>query len=115
MLGLTARLSLSLAGLVMMAAAILSPARAVESPTMRTADLTYDVYLGGLHIFTFDISMTLQPQRYRVTAAGGTRGVIGLLYGWDMRLAAEGVDDNGSIAPLRYVAETDWQRNARTL
>jgi hypothetical protein len=115
--GLTARLTFSCVGLIMAGGMTLSsaPARAAEASSARTADLTYDVYLGGLHIFTFDVSMTLQPDRYRVTAAGGTRGMIGLLYQWDMKLSAEGLDDNGRIEPRHYAVETDWQRNARTV
>jgi hypothetical protein len=115
--GLTARVAFSCAALVMASAGVLwsAPARAVEAPSARIADLTYEVYLGGLHIFTFDVNMTLQPDRYRVTAAGGTRGMVGLLYRWDMKLSAEGLDDNGRIEPRRYAAETDWQRNARTV
>lgn len=91
------------------------PARAAEASSARIVDLTYDVYLGGLHIFTFDVDMTLRPDRYRVTAEGGTRGAIGWLYKWDMKLAADGLDRNGRIEPDRYVAESDWQRNQRTV
>lgn len=90
------------------------PARAAEAASARSADLTYDVYLGGLHVFTFDVNMLLQPDRYRVTATGGTRGMIGLLYQWTMKLSAEGLDDKGRIAPQRYAVETDWQGTART-
>lgn len=114
--GLTARLTSSCVGLVMGVLVLWSaPARAAEVSSARIADLTYDIYLGGLHIFTFDVNMTLRPGRYRVTAAGGTRGTIGFLYQWDMKLSAEGLDDNGRIEPRRYAVETDWQRNPRTL
>jgi hypothetical protein len=114
---LTRRLTLCCIGLAMASAVSLSsgPTRAVEASSARIVDLTYDVYLGGLHIFTFDVDMTLQPDRYRVTAEGGTRGMIGWLYTWDMRLAAEGLDHNGRIEPRRYVAETEWQRRQRTV
>jgi hypothetical protein len=91
------------------------PSRAAEASPARIVDLTYDVYLGGLHIFTFDVDMMLHPDRYRVTAEGGTRGVIGWLYTWDVKLAAEGLDRSGRIEPLRYVAETNWQSKQRTV
>jgi Protein of unknown function (DUF3108) len=115
--GSSARLILSCVGLVIVGVASLlsTPTRAIEAPSSRSADLTYDVYLGALHIFTFDVNMSLQPDRYRVTAEGGTRGLIGFLYRWKMKLAAEGSGDNDRIEPRRYVAETDWQRNPRTL
>ena len=54
-----------------------SVAAAAETSPARMVDLTYDVYLGGLHIFTFDVDMTLQPDRYHVVAEGGTQGMVG--------------------------------------
>jgi uncharacterized protein DUF3108 len=112
-----ARLGSSCVGLALASAVgVMSvPAQAAEATSTRIVDLTYDVYLGGLHIFTFDVDMTLQPNRYRVVAEGGTLGMIGWLYTWTMKLAAEGLDQNGRIEPRSYVAETDWQRNPRTL
>ena len=81
----------------------------------RTLDLTYDFYLGGLHIFTFDVDMALQPDRYRVSAEGATQGMIGWLYEWQTRLAAEGLDRNGRIEPQRYDVKSNWQGNPRTV
>ena len=81
----------------------------------RIVDLTYDVYLGGLHIFTFDVDMALQPDRYRVAAEGGTQGMVGWLYEWQTKLAAEGLDRNGRIEPQRYDVESNWQGNLRTV
>jgi hypothetical protein len=114
---LTARLAASCVGLAIAGAVSLSPAPAHAAETMspRIVDLTYDVYLGGLHIFTFDVDMALQPDRYRVTAEGGTQGMIGWLYEWQTRLAAEGLDRNGRIEPQRYDVESNWQGNPRTV
>ena len=110
---LTARLTVSCVAIA--SALSLSPARAAEVASARMVDLTYDVYLGGLHIFTFDVDMTLQPDRYRVTAEGGTQGMIGWLYGWQTKAAAEGLDRNGRIEPQRYDVESNWQGTARTV
>ncbi|MBA4095844.1 MAG: hypothetical protein C0484_03625 [Rhodospirillum sp.] len=101
--------------LVVASALSSAPAWAAEPAPARTLDLTYDVYLGGLHIFTFDVDMALQPDRYRVTAEGGTQGMVGWLYGWQTRLAAEGRDRNGRIEPQRYDVESNWQGNPRTV
>ena len=92
-----------------------SAAVAAETSPARMVDLTYDVYLGGLHIFTFDVDMTLQADRYRVAAEGGTQGMIGWLYEWQTRLAAEGLDRNGRIEPQRYDVDSNWQGNQRTV
>ena len=92
-----------------------SAAVAAETSPARMVDLTYDVYLGGLHIFTFDVDMTLQADRYRVAAEGGTQGMIGWLYEWQTKLAAEGLDRNGRIEPKRYDVDSNWQGNQRTV
>ena len=91
------------------------PARAAETMPPRIVDLTYEVYLGGLHIFTFDVDMALQPDRYRMTAEGATQGMVGWLYAWQTKLAAEGLDRDGRIEPQRYDVESNWQGNQRTV
>ncbi len=115
--GLTACRRLFLLGLA--AAGALAPApgpaRATEAAGAQVIDLTYDVYLGGFHIFTFDVDMTLQPGRYRVRAAGETRGMADWLYAWDVTAAAEGRDRDGRIEPSRYVVESAWQSEQRNL
>jgi hypothetical protein len=114
---LTARITSSCIGLAMASAIGLSstPVRAAELASSRTLDLTYDVYLGGLHIFTFDVDMAMQPDGYRVTAQGATHGIVGWLYGWQTKIAAEGLDRNGRIEPQRYDVESNWQGNQRTV
>ncbi|MDQ7250009.1 DUF3108 domain-containing protein [Dongia sedimenti] len=88
------------------------PTRA-QVVSAQIADLTYDVYVGGLHVFSFDVEMALQPGRYRVNAAGETRGMVGWLYDWNLNLAAEGVDRNGRIQSQLYVSESDWKSRER--
>jgi len=112
---LTGRLALSCIGLAVAAAFGVSagPARAAETSPTQVLDLKYDVYLGGLHIFTFDVDMTFQPDRYRVTAEGETQGMLGWMYGLNMKLAADGLDRSGRIEPLRYVSETEWRSKQR--
>lgn len=114
-MAVTARLFAFCAAVVLASALSPAAARAAERAAARTLDLTYDVYLGGLHIFTFDVDMTLQPDRYRVAAEGATQGMVGWMYGWQTSLSAEGRERNGRIAPERYDAESNWQGNQRTV
>ena len=93
----------------------LEPAHATAAASAQIADLTYDVYVGGLHVFSFDVEMTLQPDRYRLTAEGETQGMISWFSTWHVGLVAEGVDRNGRIAPNRYVTESAWQGKQRRL
>jgi len=90
-----------------------APAHAADSASARTIDLTYEVYLGGLHIFTLDVDMALQRDRYRLSASGQTQGMVGWMYGWDVKLAAEGADRSGRTEPLRYDTDSQWQGNRR--
>lgn len=99
-----AAFGLALAGLLAV------PAMAAPA---QVADLTYDVYVGGLHIYSFDVEMTLSADRYRMTAKGETRGMVGMVYTWNMNLAAEGVDSEGRMASRRYQAESQWQSRQR--
>jgi hypothetical protein len=118
MLRLTGRLApawIGLASIGLALAGLMSlPARAA-GPGERIADLRYDVYVGGLHIFTFDVEMTLLPDRYRLAARGETRGMVSWVYTWTQALAAEGHDQDGRIVPQLYVADSQWQSNRRTV
>ena len=78
-------------------------------------ELGYEVYLGGMHIFSLEVDMALRPGSYSVAAEGGTRGFIGWLYKWDLKVGAEGHDQAGEIRPRVYNAATDWQKNPRTM
>jgi hypothetical protein len=91
------------------------PARAAEAASAQTSDLSYDVYVGGLHVFSFDVEMTLQPDRYRLTAEGETQGMVSWFSTWHVKLTAEGSDRSGRIAPNRYVTESAWQGKQRML
>ena len=107
----TRRLVLACAGLLLAG----GPLRAAETapPAGRVMDLSYEVYLGGMHIFSMDVDMALRSDGYSVAAAGGTRGVIGWIYKWDVKVAAEGQDQAGDIRPLVYQSAMDWQKNPR--
>lgn len=111
MLRQTRRLVFACAGLLLAA----GPLRADEPPPGRVMDLAYEVYLGGLHIFSMNVTMAQRAGSYSVAAAGGTRGMIGWIYKWDIKLAAEGADAAGAIRPKSFASETDWQSKPKTM
>lgn len=88
---------------------------AAEAAAAQVADLKYDVYVGGLHIYSLDVEMRLQSGRYHLTARGGTQGMVGMVYTWDTDLAADGLDQNGQVEAQRYVSKTQWQNRRRTV
>jgi hypothetical protein len=98
-------------------ALLIAPATsgAAETAAAQVADLKYDVYVGGLHIYSLDVEMRLQSGRYHLTARGGTQGMVGMVYTWDTDLAADGLDQDGRVEAQRYVSKTQWQKPARTV
>lgn len=99
-------------------AAAVAPAGAADAApagSSQVMNLTYEVYLGGMHIFSMNVDMANRPGSYSVAAAGGTQGFIGWLYKWDIKLAAEGQDQAGAIRPKTYASDTDWQKNPKTM
>jgi hypothetical protein len=78
-------------------------------PAVKTLGLTYDVYAGGLHAFSFDVALALEPDGYRIVAEGGTRGFTAVLYTWNVRLAAEGA----AVSPADKAAPAERLRPER--
>jgi hypothetical protein len=89
--------------------------RAADPAPAQVADLHYEVYIGGLHIYALDVEMVLRPDRYRLAARGETKGMVGLVYTWDTDLVAEGIDQDGLVEAQRYFSKTQWQSRRRTL
>lgn len=88
-----------------------SPAPAVPQPSARNMALTYEVYAGGLHVFSFDVTLSLQPEGYRIATAGSTRGITSVLYKWDVKLMAEGQ----YFQPVRYLTVNSGRHPTKTM
>jgi hypothetical protein len=110
---LTGRLTAACIGFAL----LITPATsgAAETATAQIADLKYDVYVGGLHIYSLDVEMRLQSGRYRLSVRGSTQGMVGMVYTWDTDLAADGLDQDGRVEARRYVSKTQWQSRRRTV
>lgn len=97
--------------------------RAAAPPApAKTLGLTYEVYAGGLHIFTFDLDLVLEPTGYRIAAEGATRGMTSMLYKWNVKLAAEGEAKALAGKPLperlrpeRYVTVNTGREKPKTM
>ncbi len=68
--------------------------------------LGYNVYLGGLHILAFDIDIALNRAEYSISAAGATKGVVGVFYKWSARFDSNGRLSRAGFRPARYDAVT---------
>jgi hypothetical protein len=109
---LTGRLALACLSLVLLVPA--ASGRADTAPA-EVAQLKYDVYVGGLHIYSLNVEMVLQSGRYRLSARGGTQGMVGMVYTWDTDLTADGIDLDGKVEAQRYLSKTQWQSRGRTV
>lgn len=110
---MTGRLAAAWIGLALLVVPAASPA--TETAAAQIADLKYDVYVGGLHIYSLDVEMVLQSGRYRLSARGGTQGMVGMVYTWDTDLAADGIDQGGRVEAQRFHSKTQWQSRRRTV
>lgn len=119
-----ATLLATLAAAMQLAAAARAEASTASRPSPAKAlALTYEVYAGGMHIFTFDVDLSLRPGGYRLAAEGGTRGMAGFLYKWDVRLMADGAAPGrlssaavaDQLRPRRYDTMTDWKDKPKTM
>lgn len=77
--------------------------------------LGYNVYVGGFHVFAFDVDLTLNRSEYAISASGGTKGVVGLFYDWSARIGAKGAFGHGGLRPTRYDVFTDDEGRAETM
>ncbi|GAB2177270.1 DUF3108 domain-containing protein [Dongia sp. agr-C8] len=100
-------------GLVLLA--VSASDRTAQAASAQIADLKYEVYVGGLHIYSLDVEMVLQSGRYRLSARGGTQGMVGMVYTWDTNLVADGLDQDGRVEALRFHSQTQWQSRRRTV
>jgi hypothetical protein len=107
--------SLAAAGLGLVLLAVSAAGRNAEAAAAQIADLKYEVYVGGLHIYSLDVEMVLEGGRYRLSARGGTEGMVGMVYTWDTNLSADGLDQDGQVQAQRYLAQTQWQNRRRTV
>jgi hypothetical protein len=108
---LTGRLTSAFLGFALLA--VPASGRAAEAAAAQVAQLKYDVYVGGLHIYSLDVEMRLQSGRYDLSARGGTRGMVGMVYIWDTDLAADGIDRDGRVEARHYRSKTQWQSRGR--
>ncbi len=125
--GLTRRIFAPLAALLLSAPITDSAPRAEAAPggnpAAKTLALTYEVYAGGLHAFTFTVDLALDPSDYRIAAGGETRGLIGALYKWNVRLTAEGQDgarardttEADPLRPQRYITVNGGRQKPKTM
>ncbi len=73
-----------------------------NQPGVNRFELGYEVYMGGLNGMAFTTQIDLNPDRYRMTITGATKGMLDWLLEWRMNVVSEGAADAKGIMPQRH-------------
>ena len=65
-------------------------------------ELGYDVYLGGLNVFAFDVAFLRDGEAYVIRGGGESRGLIRVFWRWAADLAARGTVGEAQVDAQIY-------------
>ncbi len=101
------RLGLRIAGLCLASVLYSGQSMAATEPTPTpTLTLGYDVYLGGLNIFSFDAGFTRNGARYTISGGGKTKGIVRLVWRWAVKTTSTGMLKGGKVVSHSYDVAT---------
>ena len=65
--------------------------------------LSYEGYLGGLHLMTAEVEMARNEKSYRMVTNAEGRGLLGWVLDWRSKAVTEGiVAEDGALHPIRH-------------
>ena len=65
--------------------------------------LSYEGYLGGLHLMTAEVEMARNEKSYRMVTNAEGRGLLGWVLDWRSKAVTEGViGEDGALRPIRH-------------
>ena len=76
-------------------------------------DLVYEVYAGGLHVFTVDMNVALRDAGYDLDLALRTDGTLAWFVAWRMTSLADGRPEAASPVPARFRTDSLGRGNER--
>jgi hypothetical protein len=82
------------------------PLAATEPTPTPTLTLGYDVYLGGLNIFSFEAGFKRKGARYTISGAGKTKGIVRLVWRWAVKTTSTGMLKGGRVVSHSYDVAT---------
>ncbi|MEM7169794.1 MAG: DUF3108 domain-containing protein [Pseudomonadota bacterium] len=65
-------------------------------------ELGYEVWLGGLHVFSFDTALARQGKEYAIDMTARTDGLVGKVYPYEMQVEAKGKDQGSELRPKQF-------------
>jgi hypothetical protein len=91
-----------------------APTPQVLIPAIPPLVVTYDVYVGGIHLMTADIVFQEQAARYRARVLGHTYGIWYKLFPWDTELKVEGAIREDRFVPAEFYTRDVWGHKPKT-
>ncbi len=77
--------------------------------------LGYQVYVGGLNAFAFTVDVALDGDRYRLSGAGESRGLLRMMWRWAAALRSDGRVAGDGVDAQAYHVNTWTRRGDRAL
>ena len=94
--------------------ALAAPAPKILIPSVPPLAVTYDVYVGGIHLMTADVVFQEQAAGYRVRVLGHTYGLWYKLIPWNTELKVEGTIREDRFVPAEFYTRDVWWHKPRT-
>lgn len=91
------------------------PARAKGVPAVKPIVVTYDVYVGGIHLLTADVMFEESARAYHAHMVGHTYGFWYKLFPWDTELNAQGNIKSDAFVPVDYTVHDLWGKKAKDM
>ena len=90
-----------------------SKAEPVLIPAVPPVVLTYDVYVGGIHLVTADIAFQERGDTYRARVLGKSYGVVYKLFPWNTELKVQGKIRGDHFVPKEFYTRDVWNNNPK--
>ena len=82
-------------------------------PAIPPIVVTYDVYVGGVHLMTADVFFEQKATRYRARVLGKTAGIWYKIIPWDTELKVDGAIRRDKFVPHEFFTRDVWGHKPR--
>src|SRR5690242_7319949 len=97
-------------------AAALCAALLLASPARAdTLGLRYEIYGGGFHLLSFEVSIEQSDDDYRMNSVFKTQGLLDKIVGFLLRAEAVGRIEAGRLKPVEYASSSKMRGKPRTI
>lgn len=82
---------------------------------LKKIQLSYEVYLGGMHIMNSTATFMRNGPRYTMEMKAGTQGLLRSIAEWDADMTSTGRLEKEKVKPQRGTVVTKWQNEPKTV